>query len=109
MKVLNLLFNNLTYRFYNLTLSSVIMMISGALIALAGASTFIRPLSRTLRLGLTSTLAIGLLLIGIGNILCGITNGFMDFSPSGRLFRRAGIMAYIIGFLLFAYNIRRFI
>lgn len=47
--------------------------------------------------------AVGFFFTGIGNILFGITNGFVDMTPIGRLLFRIGLIAYIIGIPLIAY------
>ena len=47
--------------------------------------------------------AVGFLFTGIGNILFGMTNGFVDMTPIGRLLYRLALVAYIIGIPLIAY------
>lgn len=42
-------------------------------------------------------MAVGLILTGIGNAMFGITHGFSDPTPTGRLLFRIGAAAYIIG------------
>jgi hypothetical protein len=47
--------------------------------------------------------AVGFLFTGIGNILFGMTNGFVDMTPIGRLFFRVALIAYIIGIPLICF------
>lgn len=51
--------------------------------------------------------AVGLLLLGIGGVLCGLTNGFTDYSPSGRIIKKFGLLALGGGLLLSVYYIFR--
>lgn len=53
--------------------------------------------------------AAGLSFLGIGGILCGITNGFADYSPMGRLLFKIGIPLLLLGLLLTGYNVLKFI
>lgn len=48
----------------------------------------------------------GMLLIGVGNILFGITNGFTDQSPRGRFFFKVALFAYGLGLATVAYTMR---
>ena len=48
----------------------------------------------------------GILLIGVGNVMFGITNGFADPTPPGRLFFKIGVMSYVVGILAVAYTMR---
>ena len=41
--------------------------------------------------------AVGLILLGIGCICCGLTNGFTDQFPHSRLLRKIGSLALILG------------
>jgi hypothetical protein len=47
----------------------------------------------------------GLILIGIGSILFGLTNGFSDFTPRGLVLRKLGITAFIAGLPLIFYSL----
>ncbi len=47
--------------------------------------------------------AVGFFCTGIGNILFGMTNGFVDMTSIGRLLFRVALIAYIIGVPLIAY------
>lgn len=47
--------------------------------------------------------AVGFFFTGIGNVIFGMTNGFVDMTPIGRLLFRIALVAYIIGIPLIAY------
>ena len=51
----------------------------------------------------TRVLGVGLFFTGIGNILFGLTNGFVDMSATGRLLFRIAVFAYLLGIPLLAY------
>lgn len=53
--------------------------------------------------------AMGLIFLGIGSILCGVTNGFADYSPMGRLLFKLGMPILLIGLLLTGYSVFKFI
>lgn len=48
-------------------------------------------------------LPIGILFIGIGMILCGMTNGFTDHTPLGRKLKKIGAFLLIVGIPLAGY------
>jgi hypothetical protein len=50
---------------------------------------------------------VGFLFAGTGNILFGVTNGFTDMSPIGRMLFRAALLAYLAGLPLIAYFLYR--
>ena len=54
-------------------------------------------------------LALGLVFLGIGSVLCGITNGFADYSATGRLLWKIGIPTLLIGLLFTGYGVKNFI
>ncbi|MGI8495337.1 MAG: hypothetical protein ACR2L1_08505 [Pyrinomonadaceae bacterium] len=54
-------------------------------------------------------LAMGLVFLGIGSVLCGITNGFADYSATGRLLWRIGAPILLIGLALTGYGMYRFV
>lgn len=51
----------------------------------------------------------GVILVGVGNLFFGITNGFTDPTPLGSVFFRAGAFSYIVGALLVGYSLRHLI
>lgn len=53
--------------------------------------------------------AIGLFFLGLGSCFCGITNGFTDYSPTGRMMWRLGLPLIAIGVLLVGYGLFLFI
>lgn len=53
--------------------------------------------------------AMGLVFLGIGAVLCGITNGFADYSATGRLLWKIGIPILLVGLLLTGYSVFKFI
>lgn len=53
--------------------------------------------------------AVGLIGMGIGSIICGLTNGFTDQSPTGRIVSKFGIVALLGGVVLVGYYFLRFI
>lgn len=53
--------------------------------------------------------AVGLFLLGVGGILCGLTNGFTDHSPNGRIIGKFGLLALGGGLLLCGYYMFRMI
>ena len=46
---------------------------------------------------------IGLVLVAVGNVLFGLTDGFSDSTPRGRLLFRIGATSYIVGIPIIAY------
>lgn len=51
----------------------------------------------------------GLVLFGTGFIIFGITDGFNDESPRGRMMFKAGILIFIVSALIFTYYFFRLI
>lgn len=51
--------------------------------------------------------AVGFFFTGVGNILFGATNGFMDMTPMGGKLFRIGLGAYAIGIPVIAYFVYR--
>lgn len=51
----------------------------------------------------------GLIALGGGGIVCGLTNGFTDQSPFGRKLSKFGLLFLIIGILMIGYYAYRFI
>jgi hypothetical protein len=45
----------------------------------------------------TRVYGVGLLLLGVGSTLLGITDGFSDPTPKGRLLFRIAVIAFLIG------------
>lgn len=45
----------------------------------------------------------GLICLGISSGLFGITNGFSDLSPRGRIFMKIGVTTLIMGILIVVY------
>jgi len=87
--------------FYNLPFNSILVLVIGALLLAAGGY-----------VGITWRMyyfAVGLILLGLGSALCGLTNGFSNHSPNGRLLRKIGSLAFLIGLPLVFYSLYRFI
>ncbi|MGI8554914.1 MAG: hypothetical protein ACR2LT_00945 [Pyrinomonadaceae bacterium] len=53
--------------------------------------------------------ALGLFFLGSGSVLCGITNGFTDYSRNGRLLWKIGAVVLLLGILLTGYGGYRFV
>jgi hypothetical protein len=87
--------------FSNLTLNSIFWLILGLLLLAAGAYVGYKWRMYPLGLGLAS--------LGLGGVFCGVTNGFTDYSPMGRLLWKLGIPALLLGLLLTGYGMLRFI
>lgn len=51
----------------------------------------------------------GLILVGGGSILCGLTNGFTDHSPRGRKLNKIGMFLFVAGLLPSIYGLWKFI
>lgn len=51
----------------------------------------------------------GLLSAGFGGMICGLTNGFTDQSPKGRVISKFGIAALLIGVAMLVYYFYKFI
>lgn len=78
-----------------LTPSSIIIILAGVVMILIGGWYGYRY--RNYFLGG------GLFFLGVGNLICGLTNGFTMFSPRAALYLRGGVLAYVAGILLTAY------
>ena len=87
----------------SLTATSVSWLLLGAFGVLAGALMFYKW-----RFGFLYPSA-GLISLGAGGILCGLTNGFTDQSPTGRIISKFGLLALLAGVLLIGYYAYRFI
>jgi hypothetical protein len=87
--------------FSNLTLNSIFWLFLGLLLLLGGGYVGYR-----MRM---YPLAAGLIFLGLGSIFCGITNGFTDYSPMGRILWKIGIPTLLLGLLLAGYGVLRFI
>lgn len=87
--------------FSNLTLNSIFWLVLGLLLKLAGGYYGYR-----MRM---YPLAAGLAFLGTGSIFCGLTNGFTDYSPMGRMLWKIGIPTLLLGLLLTGYSMLRFI
>ena len=85
----------------NLTLVSIFWIFLGLVLAATGG--YYAYKWRMYLLGVE----LGVLSIGV--ILCGMTNGFTDYSPTGRLFSKIGIISILIGLPLVIYSIYKFI
>jgi hypothetical protein len=74
---------------YNLNLNSIIWVI-------LGLSSSVYGIYNGYKFRLYP-FAAGLILLGIGCICCGLTNGFTDQFPHSRLLRKFGALALILG------------
>ena len=81
-----------------LNLNTLILLISGLLLMAWGGWTFYRY--RDYIFGG------GIFCIGVGNLLFGLTQGFTDTSPRGRLFFKVAMFAYLFGLLSTGYSMR---
>lgn len=89
----------------NLTGTSILWILIGAAAMLFGLY-----LGYANRFSMVTALInlIGLSAVGIGCVAMGLTNGFTDHSPNGRLFGRIGMFAFIIGIPMVGYSISRY-
>ena len=83
--------------FNNLTFNSVMWILIG--VGLFAASIV------EVRMMRIYAMAIGMIFLGIGCILCGITNGFTLYTPAGHLMRKAGVLSFLIGIIPTAYYV----
>lgn len=83
----------------SLTPTSIMWIALGAGIMLFGA--YVGKFWRMYAFG------VGLILLGIGGVLCGLTNGFTDYSPTGRIIKKIGLLTLGGGLLLSAYYMFR--
>jgi energy-converting hydrogenase Eha subunit C len=86
----------------NLTLTSIFWIFLGLVLAATGGYYYAYKW-RMYQFGVE----LGVLSIGV--ILCGMTNGFTDYSPTGRLFSKIGTISFLIGLPLVIYRIYKFI
>lgn len=86
--------------FRNLTLNSIVWMILGIGISLFGAYLTYKWRYTGFRL---LPMPVGIIFIGIGMILCGMTNGFTDHTPLGRKLKKIGAFLLIVGLPLVVY------
>lgn len=82
---------------FEVNLNSVLMILIGLGCVIVGAALGLRPHYRVL--------GAGLFIVGFGNLLFAITNGFTDPSPTGRLLFRIAIITYLMGAPLVAYGV----
>ncbi len=85
--------------FNNLTFTSILLIVIGFLLLAYGGWYFYRFRDYTWAAGMIS--------LGIGNGLFGVTNGFTDLSPKGRIFIKVGVTALIVGVLVTGYVLSR--
>lgn len=79
----------------NLNLSSILLIIIGLLLITYGGWSLYKFRDYTWATGLIS--------LGVGNGLFGLSNGFADLTPRGRIFMKIGITMLIIGVLIVGY------
>jgi hypothetical protein len=91
--------NTLLMMLRNLTPTSYFWILLGLLFSLGGTYFTWKWRMMTMQL----PMPIGFLMIGIGMILCGLTNGFTDHSPLGRKLKRIGAFLMIVGIPPIAY------
>lgn len=77
------------------TLNSILMIIVGSAMIVFAIFLVFTPYTRVF--------AVGLLLTGFGNVLFGLTNGFTDMTPVGRLLYRIALVAYLLGVPIIGY------
>lgn len=82
---------------FQLTLNSILMIAIGLGLMVFGVWLALSPEYRLLGIGFFFT--------GIGNVLFGATNGFVDLTPIGRFLYRTAILAYLIGLPLLGYTL----
>jgi hypothetical protein len=80
---------------FQITFNALLMILIGFALMAFGGWLAIRQGSRIHGVGFFAT--------GIGNILFGITNGFTNMTPTGRLIYRLALVAYLVGLPLIAY------
>lgn len=51
----------------------------------------------------------GLFCLGLGSVFCGLTNGFTDYTPTGRMMWRLGLPVLGVGLALTIYSLYRFV
>jgi hypothetical protein len=83
--------------FSNLTLNSIFWLFLGVLLIAFGGYVLIY-----MRM---YPFTAGLVFLGLGSAFCGITNGFTDYTPMGRLLWKLGIPILLLGLLLTGYSL----
>ena len=83
----------------NLTLTSYFWILLGLGFTLGGTYLTYKWRMMTMQLPMT----VGFIMVGIGMISCGITNGFTDHTPLGRKLKRIGAFLLIVGITPIAY------
>lgn len=78
-------------------LNSILIILIGTACIVGGVAMSIRPGG--------AKFGAGLFLTGVGNLLLGMTNGFSNPTPTGRILFRIGATAYIIGVPILVYGI----
>lgn len=83
----------------NLTLTSFFWIILGVGFFLGGA--YLTYKWRMIWMQLP--MWVGFMMFGVGMILCGLTNGFTDYTPLGRKLKKVGAFLLITGIIPIAY------
>ncbi len=81
-----------------LSVNTLILIISGLVLMAWGAWTVYR--FRSYMYGG------GIFLVGVGNFMFGITNGFADTTPWGRFYFKIGALSYLVGISSVLYTMR---
>ena len=92
--------------FGNITLTSIFWILLGLCLVAGGA--YLGYTKRTY-IFYSLPFILGLIFLGLGSILCGITNGFTDYSRNGRLLWKFGAFFLLAGLGLVVYGGYRFI
>lgn len=87
--------------FNSLTATSVFWLVLGVIILIVGVYVGYKWRMYYFAFGLFST--------GFGVIFCGLTNGFTDHSPTGRIVSKFGILALLAGLVLTLYYVSKFV
>ena len=89
----------------NLTLNSIVWILLGLFCIGVGAYygwEYRRAITRMF------PIPFGFGITGIAMILCGYTNGFTDYSPTGRKIKKAGALLFLTGLPALFYSIWTF-
>jgi hypothetical protein len=92
--------NSLILMLRNLTLTSYLWIALGLGFGIFGAYLSYQWRYTGFRL---LPMPLGIILVGLGMTLCGLTNGFTDHSPLGRQFKRIGAFSLIVGIAVTGY------
>ncbi len=84
---------------HNLNLSSILLIIIGLLLVAYGGWSLYRYRDYTW--------AAGMICLGVGNALFGVTNGFSDMTPKGRVFMKTGVTLLLFGIIIAGYVLSR--